>query len=453
MVLWIGFIPLPHDGYRKAPTTDLCSIVNQLDTARRFMWNEVTSATSPCGSKQRHITFLGGILMIYVGIDAAKDKHDCFVVNSNGEVLYDVFTISNTLDGFNILLSKLKSVTSDFAKIKVGLEATGHYSYNLLGFLLDNDLTTYVLNPLHTNLYRKSLSLRKTKTDKVDARTIASMLMSCVDLKPYTRALYHNEELKSLTRYRFDKVSERAKLKTSVSRLVTILFPELEKLVSVLHCASVYALLSEFPSAKHIANANLTSLTNLLYTASKGRYNRDTAIRFREAARISIGSVMPAKSLELKHTIKLIGELDDEISEIESEIKQIVDSLGTTILTIPGIGYSTAASILAEVGDFSNFETPDKILAFAGMSPSTYQSGKLTNCYAHMEKRGSKYLRFALYNATKYVCKWDSNFAAYLAKKRSEGKHYNVAISHATKKLVRLIFALEKSRLPYVPTV
>lgn len=133
--------------------------------------------------------------MIFIGIDVAKDKHDCFVVNSDGEVLYDVFTISNTLDGFNDLLSKIKSVTSDLAKIKVGLEATGHYSYNLLGFLLDKGLTTYVLNPLHTNLYRKSLSLRKTKTDKVDARTIASMLMSCVDLKPYTRALYHNEEL------------------------------------------------------------------------------------------------------------------------------------------------------------------------------------------------------------------------------------------------------------------
>lgn len=155
-----------------------------------------------------------------------------------------------------------------------------------------------------------------------------------------------------------------------------------------------------------LQNANLTRLTNLLYSASKGHYNRGTAIRIREAARNSIGSVMPAKSLELKHTIKLIGELDDEISEIEAAIKQIVDSLGTTILTIPGIGYATAASILAEVGDFSNFETPDKILAFAGMSPSTYQSGQLSNCYAHMEKRGSKYLRFALYNATKYVCKW-----------------------------------------------
>ena len=390
--------------------------------------------------------------MIFVGIDAAKDKHDCFVISADGEVLFDVFTISNTLDGFNNLLCKIKSVTMDFDKTKVGVEATGHYSYNLLGFLLDNGLPTYVLNPLHTNLYRKSLSLRKTKTDKVDARTIASMLMSCVDLKPYTRALYHNEELKSLTRYRFDKVSERAKLKSSISRLVTILFPELEKLVPTVHCVSVYTLLSEFPSAKHIANANLTRLTNLLYSASKGRYNRDNAVRIREAARNSIGSVMPAKSLELKHTIKLIGELDAEINEIESEIKQIVDSLGTTILTIPGIGYTIAASILAEVGDFSNFETPDKILAFAGMSPSTYQSGQLTNCYAHMEKRGSKYLRFALYNATKYVCKWDSNFAFYLAKKRSEGKHYNVALSHATKKLVRLIFALEKSHLPYIPT-
>lgn len=389
--------------------------------------------------------------MIFIGIDAAKDKHDCFICNSDGEVLYDVFTISNTLDGFNDLFCKIQSVSSDLSKTKVGLEATGHYSYNLLGFLLDKGLTTYVLNPLHTNLYRKSLSLRKTKTDKVDARMIAHMLMSCVDLKPYTRTLYHNQELKSLTRYRFDKVAERAKLKQSVSRLVNILFPELEKLVSTLHSVSVYSMLSEFPSAHHIAEAHLTKLTNLLYSASRGKRDRDTALRFREAARSSIGSVMPAKSLELKHTIKLIDELTTEINEIEAEIKRIVNSLGTTILTIPGISYTTAASILAEIGDFSNFETPDKILAFAGMSPSTYQSGQLTNCYAHMEKRGSKYLRFALYNATKLVCIRDTNFSAYLAKKRNEGKHYNVAISHASKKLVRLIFALEKSHLPYNP--
>lgn len=391
--------------------------------------------------------------MIVVGIDVAKDKHDCFIVDSEGTVLFDVFTVPNTLDGFNILLDNIKSVTENFDKIKVGLEATGHYSYNLLGFLLNNGLPTYVLNPLHTNLYRKSLTLRKTKTDKVDARVIASMLMSCVDLKPYTSTLYQNEELKSMTRYRFDKVSERAKLKTSVSRLVTILFPELEALVPSLHMKSVYALLSEFPSAQHIANAHLTKLTNLLSEVSKGRYGKDKAIQIRDAARRSVGSVMPAKSLELRHTIKLIGDLTEQIDEIEAEISKLVDATGTTLMTIPGISYTMAAMILAEVGDFSNFSSPDKVLAFAGMSPSTYQSGQLTNCYAKMEKRGSKYLRYALYNAAKYVCTWDKTFKDYLAKKRAEGKHYNVALSHAVKKLVRLIFALEKSHLPYQPVV
>ena len=388
--------------------------------------------------------------MIYVGIDVAKDKHDCFITNSNGEVLFKAFTIQNNLDGFNDLYQKIESVIEDISKVKVGLEATGHYSYNLLGYLIDKELPTCLINPLHTNLYRKSLSLRQTKTDKVDARTIASMLMSDVDLKPYSVISYHNEELKSLTRYRFDKVKERAKLKTSVSRLVCILFPELEKLVPTLHITSVYAMLSEFPSARHVVNAHLTRLTNLLEQASKGRYSKDTAIIFREAARASIGSNMPAKSLELKHTIHLIQELTSEIDEIENEIKRIMDEINSPILSIPGINYRMGAMIIAEIGDFNRFDSPDKILAYAGLSPSTYQSGQLDGAYSHMEKRGSRYLRYALYNAAKYVCLWEPTFAAYLAKKRAEGKHYNVALSHAVKKLVRVIYHLEKTHQPYI---
>ena len=387
--------------------------------------------------------------MIYAGIDVAKDKHDCFITNSDGKVLFQAFTIPNNRDGFDELYQKITAVTDDLNKVKVGLEATGHYSYNILVYLLDKGLATFVFNPLHTNLYRKSLSLRKTKTDKVDAHTIATMLMSDVNLKSYSDTSYHNEELKSLTRYRFDKVKERAKLKSSVSRLVCILFPELEKLVPTLHMASVYALLSEFPGASFVAFSHLTRLANLLSESSKGRYGKDTAIMFREAAKASIGSHMPAKSLELKHTIKLIRELDAEIEEIETEIKTIMDEINSPILTIPGISYRMGAMILAEIGDFSRFDSPDRILAYAGMSPSTYQSGQLDNCYAHMEKRGSRYLRYALYNATKYVCHWDKSFAAYLAKKRAEGKHYNVALSHASKKLVRLIFAMEKSGQAY----
>ena len=389
--------------------------------------------------------------MVCVGIDVAKDKHDCFIISSEGEILADVFTIPNNAEGFDTLLQAIRRSTRPEDKIKVGLEATGHYSYNILGFLLDKGLDTYVINPLHTNLYRKSLSLRKTKTDRVDARTIAAMLMSDVDLKPYTDTAYHNEELKSLTRYRFDKVRERAKLKQSVSRLVTILFPELEKLVPSLHLASVYALLSEFPGAKQVAEAHLTHLKAVLYGASKGRYGRDMATTLRDAARCSVGSVMPAKSLELQHTIRLIRELDAEIEDIETALQSMMAEIQSPITTIPGIGVRMGAMILAEIGGFARFDSPDKILAYAGMSPSTYQSGQLSlsGTYSHMEKRGSRYLRYALYNATKYVCFWDTTFAAYLAKKRAEGKHYNVALSHAAKKLVRLIYALEKSGLPY----
>lgn len=390
--------------------------------------------------------------MIYVGIDVAKDKHDCIVKNSDGEVIVKTFTIRNNLDGFNELYQKIEFVMEDVTRVKVGLEATGHYSYNLLGYLIDKGLPTFVINPLHTNLYRKSLSLRQTKTDKVDASTIASMLMSDVNLKSYSDTSYHNEELKSLTRYRFDKVKERAQLKQSISRLVCILFPELEKLVPTLHLNSVYSMLYEFPGANQISHSHLTRLSNLLEAASKGHYRKDVAITIRDAARSSIGSNMPAKSLELKHTIKLIWELDSEIDEIEAAIKSIMDTINSPILSIPGISYRMGAMIIAEIGDFNRFDSADKILAYAGLSPSTYQSGQLDNCHPRMEKRGSRYLRYALFNATIYVCHWDPTFNVYLAKKRAEGKHYYVAVSHATKKLVRLIYQLEKTGQEYKKT-
>lgn len=313
--------------------------------------------------------------MFYVGIDVAKDKHDCCILGSDGEILFSPFTIKNNLSGFDELYEKILSLTKDLTEIKVGLEATGHYHLNLLRSLLDNGLSCFVINPLHTSLYRKSLTLRKTKTDKVDASSIAMMLLSDKTLKPYSDTSYHNEELKSLTRYRFDKVKERAKLKTSLSRLVSILFPELEKLVPTLHMASVYALLAEFPGASYISAAHLTRLKHLLYDASKGRYGKEMALSIRNAAASSVGSVIPSKSLELKHTIRLIEVLSSEINEIEASINELMDKLHSPITSIPGLKNRMGAMILAEIGDFSRFNSPDQILAYAGLSPSTYQSG------------------------------------------------------------------------------
>lgn len=191
--------------------------------------------------------------MIYVGIDVSKDKHDCSILSPDGQPLLKPFSVPNTLEGFHALSSAIASFEKIPNKVKVGLVATGHYSFNILGYLLEKDYVCFVFNPLHTNLYRKSLTLRKTKTDKVDSKIIAKMLLSEVDLKPYSKALYHNEQLKSLSRYRFSKVRERSNLKQQLARLVNILFPELEKLVPSLHLSSVYVLLEEFPGASFIA--------------------------------------------------------------------------------------------------------------------------------------------------------------------------------------------------------
>jgi transposase len=387
--------------------------------------------------------------MIYVGIDVAKEKHDCCILGSEGETILKSCTIPNNLEGFNFLYEKILAAENDLGKVKVGLEATGHYSFNILGFLLDRGLRVFVINPLHTNLYRKSISLRKTKTDKIDSHLIAKILMSDADLKQYSYVSYQNEELKSLTRYRFAKVRDRARQKQAVSRLVNILFPEFENIFSTIHGATAYAILNEFPGAFHIAKAHLATLSKLIKAASNGRYKKANAETIRDLSRKSVGSYMPAKSLELKHTIKTIRQLDDEIDEIESAIQAIMNKIQSPLLSIPGLGVRMTAMIIAEIGDFNNFESPDKILAYAGVSPSTHQSGNYAGAHARMEKRGSRYLRYALYNAALRVCQYDPVFSAYLQKKISEGKHYYVAVSHVIKKLIRVIYHLETRQEPY----
>lgn len=381
--------------------------------------------------------------MILVGIDVAKDKHDCFIQNAEGKVLYKAFSFANNYAGFEELYAKILSCNDDI--VRVGLEATGHYSYNLLGFLLSKELPTFVFNPLQTNQFRKSLSLRKTKTDKVDAKTIALMLATESADNVYSLQAYQNEELKSLTRYRFDKVNQRSKLKQSLSRLITILFPELESVVSTVHSNSIYAMLLKYPSAKDVAKSQLHSLINLLESSSRGRIDSDKAKEIRNLARKSVGVYVSAKVLELRHTIKLIQILDDEIAEIEENIESHMQEIHSPIESIPGISFRLAAVIESEIGDFHRFSSPDKILAFAGLSPSTYQSGKFTSQNATMEKRGSRYLRYALLLAAHLVGKYSKTFSSYLKKKRDEGKHYFVALSHVAKKLIRVIFHLQRT--------
>ncbi len=388
--------------------------------------------------------------MIYVGIDVAKSKHDCFITNSDGEVLIDNMTFPNTLEGFNTLLLSVKSFSKNLNNIKVGLEATGHYSNNLLEFLHSNGFSVYVLNPLSTNLFRKGQSLRKTKTDKTDAKMIALMVMS-QDPKPYIPISYHIKELKSLSRHRFRLVQHRSKLKISYGRILDIIFPELSSVVWSTTQNSMLHTLLELPGANAIAHCHLTKLTTILHKYSKGKYSRDKAIEIRDLAKASIGDSSQALAFELQQTIRILVFIQDEIKLLEKQIKSLVVELESPILSIPGISYVTAAIILSEIGNIDRFESSSKLLAFAGLEPSTHQSGNYTSDHSRMVKRGSTYLRWALLTATRLICMRDKTFNTYKDKKLSEGKHYFVALSHTSKKLVRLIFHLLKTNQLYQP--
>lgn len=377
--------------------------------------------------------------MYYVGIDVAKEKHDCIIINSEGKVIHEAFTFSNNKIGFNKFFQAISSFLP--LEIRIGLEATGHYGLNLIDFITSKQLPTVVLNPLSVNLFRKSLTLRKTKTDKIDCKVIALMIRSD-EFKSYSPLAYHLDELKALTRHRYRLIHEQSRLKISITRLIDILFPELPNYVWSIHQTSSYVLLQNYPSANLIADTHLKTLTNLLSKASKGHYSSEEAIAIREAARNSIGSNRGSYQYELLQTISLVTSFKKEIKELDKEIKKMMIDINSIILTFPGISYTLGATILAEIGDITRFDNSNQLLAFAGLDPGIHQSGKFIATNQKMVKRGSKYLRWALLQSARLVALKDPIFKEYLSKKRAEGKHYNVALSHVARKLARVIYKL-----------
>jgi len=387
--------------------------------------------------------------MIYVGIDVAKSKHDCCILNEKSETL-SAFIFTNDKQGFEKLMAEvgMYSTACDHSDARIGLESTGHYSINLQNYLLQKRLCVRIYNPLQVNLLRKAQSLRKTKTDKSDAKFLATLLFSDEN-KSYSQTVLPISELRNLTRNRYRLISMRSKLKLSLSRLVTILFPELPSAVWSVNQKSCYALLSEFPTAKDIANANIIRLTNVLSANSHGKYGREKAEEIRNLARNSIGLDSRATGFELQQTIRLIQNLQDEIELLDKEIRKIMREIDSPVLSIPGIGYVLGAIIISEIGNIVNFSSPAKLQAFAGLDPSVYQSGNYCATNTPLVKRGSTYLRWAFMQAARLVAYRDSTFAAYQEKKLNEGKHYFVALTHVAKKLIRVVFHLLKTNQSY----
>lgn len=374
--------------------------------------------------------------MIYVGIDIAKLNHFASVLSSDGEVLIEPFKFTNDSDGFFMLLSKLSVFDKD--SIVIGLESTAHYGNNLLMFLVPKGYKVCLINPIQTAVLRKN-NIRKTKTDKVDTCIIAKTLMMN-DLRYVTLQDIGLIQLKNLGRFRLKMVKQRTRLKIQLTSYVDQVFPELQYFFkSGIHHKGCYALLKEAPSPEAIASMHLTHLTHLLKTNSHGHFKKETALELRVLAQKSVGNGDKSLSIQITQSIEQIELLDSQLKRTEQEISDIITSLDSVIMTIPGIGAVNGGMILGEIGDIKRFSSPSKLLAFAGLDPSVYQSGNFQAKRTRMSKRGSRAFRYALMNAAHNVVKNNSTFKTYYDKKRDEGRsHYN-ALGHCASKLVRII--------------
>lgn len=378
--------------------------------------------------------------MVFVGIDVAKNKHDCAILGDNGTCVLAAFSFNNDRNGFTALLDAVKQAAGGvFAgNVKAGLEATGHYGSNLAAFLRASGIEPVVFNPLQVKRYCQARSLRRTKTDKADAKRIAELLIS--DTSNPVAISYQMQELKSLTRSRFRLVKQCSKLKVSLSRLTDVLFPELTSIGLKLDQASVLTMLAVLPGAPAIAACRIDKLTNVLYSASKGRYGRQKAEAIKALAKESIAFGSEAASFELSQVIEHIQFAKKQLAALDKKIEATVAETKTPLTSIPCIGFRLAAVIISEIGDVKRFETPDQLLAFAGLDPSTYQSGSYQADKTPMVKHGSAYLRWGLMQAARLAATNCPLFRAFLQKKRAQGKHYFVALGHLSKKLVRVIF-------------
>ncbi len=383
--------------------------------------------------------------MYFVGIDVSKYKHDCFILNELGEVIVNDLVIANSHDGFALLLSTLESLDHS-SQIKIGFEATGHYTSNLKRFLENAHYSFMESNPALISKYIHSQTLRKTKNDSIDAYSIAHWLMT-VDYKPYPIGFYHTYSLKSLTRLRDTIVRQRSLYMVKLTNVLDHIFPEFKPFFKEKFSKTALFILEKYHTPQRISRMNAASY-DAIRCISRGKFSMQRFIALRDLALNTVGDSNELFEIQLISILNLYRLADSEVENLENEIISLITELNPQSLTIPGIGPISAAIISSEYGDINRFSSPSQMLSFAGLEPGYYQSGTM-EFHGKMVKRGSSQLRYVLMNCTMPLIMYNIVFAEYYHKKRSEGKPHRVALSHVAKKLIRVIYILETKNIPF----
>ena len=387
--------------------------------------------------------------MYFVGIDISKYKHDCCIIHAADQSIVSKFTFLNDKYGFEQLLSSLQSISTP-EDIRIGFESTAHYALNLELFLEKASYSFMEVNPVLIKEYKKSVSLRRTKTDSIDCESIARWLMT-VEYKPHPKGFYHAYSLKSLTRLRDRLVRQRSFYLVKITNVLDHTFPEFKPFFQERFSSTAFYLLENYGSAEKMAHMDSASYDHLR-RISRGKFSPQKFLELKKLAENTIGVNNSIFDTELGCLLTLYKDVAAQISVLEKQISQLIEEVHPHYMSIPGIGPISAAIIYAEYGDISNFSSPAQMLAFAGLEPGINESGTESH-RGRMVKRGSSHLRYVLMNCALPLIRFDMTFATYYAKKRAEGKPHRVAMSHVAKKLVRVIFALERQNTDFKPQV
>ena len=388
--------------------------------------------------------------MYIVGIDIGKNHHEASIVSPEGKQIGRSLRFATTHKGADSLMSFIfKNIGN--SPCVFGMEATGHYWYPIYSFLKAKGYTICVINPIQSDSLRK-MYIRQTKNDSIDSFLIAEVIRFG-QFGTTSMADENILAMRQLCRYRDSVISSRTEIKLRIGAIMEQIFPEYEKQFSSLWVSTSMGILEKYLTPENIENAPIDELFEIIKDKSHNRLTKAKAISIKEAAADTFGIkiAQDAFSFQLKQLIDRMNFLDKQIEALDCQILEYYEKFDCYLHTIPGIGMIAAAAILAEIGDINRFKSSSALVAFAGIDPTVRQSGEFSSTHNHMSKRGSPYLRHAIFLAATTCSFHNSPLNAYYKKKREQGKHHLTATDAVAKKLTIVIYAVLRDGKPYEP--
>ena len=385
--------------------------------------------------------------MFYLGIDIGKNTHVASLMDEKAKIIFKAHSFSNTSEGAKTLLERIAPYAP---YLEIGMEATGHYWLSLYSFLVENHFVVHVINPIQTDGWRKGTEIRKRKTDIIDSVLIADFIRYG-DFIETSLADEDTMSLRNLSRFRNYLVSSISDLKRKTICVLDQIFPEYHSAFTNIFGKTSKELLLQFNSPSDYEEVTSKQLEELLSQVTLKGFATKKFNAISSLAKTSFGITfcVDSFSFQLKLLIEQINFIEQQVIDVESQMFELLEKINSPITTIPGVGDVTAATILGEIGDINRFSNASKLVAYAGIDASVSQSGEYESTNNRMSKRGSPYLRKALFRAAFIASNHDPVFKAYYQKKRREGKHHNVAVGAVARKLCHTIYAVLKNNVPY----